>query len=88
MTEEVLRKGNLLEAVVLLEREIKDRAEITFMETVRIRHVIIGILPYVKITKLNLDASSVTSSCLGTKRMAVSPTQSRRQLVEKVLLPS
>ena len=30
----VLRKGNLPEAIVLLERDIKDLAEITLMETV------------------------------------------------------
>ena len=67
MTEKVLRKGNLLEAAVLLERDIKDRPENTSTEAVRIRHMIIGILPYVKRTKLNLDASSVTSAYSGTE---------------------
>ena len=41
------------EAVVPLEGEIKKRADITFKGTVPIRHVIIGILPYDKITNLN-----------------------------------
>ena len=47
MIEKVLRSGKLSEVVVFLERDIKDRAETTSMETVRLRHVIIGILPYV-----------------------------------------
>ena len=43
--EKVLRKPNLPESGVLLERDMKDRAEITSREAVRIRHVIIGIPP-------------------------------------------
>ena len=58
MTGKVLRKGNLPAAVVPLERDIKDVSEITSIETVRIGHVIIDILPCVKIT-LNRDANSV-----------------------------
>ena len=54
----VLRSGHLLEAAVLLERDIQDRAETTLLETVRICHVIFGMLPYVKITHLNRDAKS------------------------------
>ena len=49
MTEEVLRKGNRPEAVVHLERDSENRADITSKD----RHVIIGVLPYVKITKQN-----------------------------------
>ena len=47
MKEKILRSGKLSEVVVFLERDIRDRAETTSMETVRLRHVIIGILPYV-----------------------------------------
>ena len=50
MTEEDLRKEIPLEAVRLQEGDVKRRAEVTSNETVRIRHVIVGILPYVKIT--------------------------------------
>ena len=51
-----LWKGKLSEAVVPLERDLKDRAEITLMETVRTRHVILGIHPHVDMTKHNRDA--------------------------------
>ena len=44
--------------MVLQEGHIKERAEITSKEAVRIRCVIIGILPYAKITYLNRDANS------------------------------
>ena len=57
-----VRKGSLSEAVVLLERHPEDRAEICSRETVRIGHLIIGIFPYVKITKLNRDANSAKSA--------------------------
>ena len=60
-TGEVLRKGNVPVAVVLLESDVRDRVDITSKETLRIRHVIIGILPYVKATDLNRDASSAQS---------------------------
>ena len=53
MTGKILRKGNLLEAAVILERDIKVREEITLLEIARIRHVIIGIL------NENRDATSV-----------------------------
>ena len=61
-------RGNLPEAVVPLEREPEDRAEITEMESVRLRHVVIGILPYVNITKHNRDANSAKSACSGQRR--------------------
>ena len=48
MTEEALRKGSLPEAPVLLEGKIKKRADMNFKETVRIRRMIVGILPSVK----------------------------------------
>ena len=62
MTEEALRKGSLPEAPVLLEGKLKKRADITFKETVRIRRVIVGILPSVQITSLNQDAKSTKSA--------------------------
>ena len=40
MTGENVRKKSLPEAVVSLERDFKDGAEIKKMETLRIRHVI------------------------------------------------
>ena len=87
MTEENLRKESLPEALVLHERDIKDRAEITSMETVRIRRVIVGILLHVNITNKNWDANSSKSAYSSTLRLTVSPTKSRRKVVEKDLLP-
>ena len=39
------------------------RAKVTSKELVRIRHVIIGILPYVQSTELNRDANWATNVC-------------------------
>ena len=86
MTEENFRKGSLPEAVVFLGGEIKKRADITKEETVRIRHVTSGILPFVKITNLDRDANSAGRAYSSTKRLTVSPTTSRRKVVEKDLL--
>ena len=61
MTEEDLRKGTPREEVFRQEREVKDRARST-METVRIRHVIVGNLSCVKNTNLNRDANSAKST--------------------------
>ena len=44
-TGKVRVEGNLPEAVVHLERDSENRADITLKATVRIRHVIHGILP-------------------------------------------
>ena len=55
MTEEDLRKETLQGEVVHPERKVKDRARITSKGIERLRRVIIGILPDVKITKLNRD---------------------------------
>ena len=87
MTEEALRKGSLPEAPVLLEGKLKKRADITFKETVRIRRVIVGILPSVQITSLNRDAKSTKSAYSSTLRLTVSPAKSRSKVVEKDLLP-
>ena len=81
MTGKVLRKGNLLEAAVILERDIKVREEITLLEIARIRHVIIGIL------NENRDATSVKSGSLCTEKLTVSLTRNRRRMVVKDLLP-
>ena len=67
MTEGNFQKGTLPEAAVLLEGDVKKRA--TLKETVRIRHVIIGILPYVKITKLIRDANLAESAYSSTLRL-------------------
>ena len=62
---------------------VKDRARITSKEIVRIRRLTADILPYVKITTLNRDANSAISACSGTRRLTVSPAQSRRKVVGK-----
>ena len=62
VTEEDLRKEVPLEVSDLQEGNIKNRATITIKKTARIRHVIIGVLPYVKITKLNRDANLAISA--------------------------
>ena len=81
---EVLSKG-ISEAVVLLERDLEDRAKTTFVEIVRIRDVILGILPNVNITKHIRDAILVKSAYSGTIRLTVSLTRSRRKVAVKVL---
>ena len=49
------------------------RAEITSKETVRVRHVILGIFPCVNITKQNRDANVAKRAYSGTLRLTVSP---------------
>ena len=71
------------DAVVLQEGDSKNRAAITFKETAQIRHVIIGILPSVKITNLNRDANLAKSEDSCTLRLTVSPAKSQRKVVEK-----
>ena len=83
------------------EREISQRPQsfwtqmskyvqpMTLMETVRIRHVIGGILPCVKITKTESGCKFGEECMLGTKRcLTVSLTKSTRKVVGKVLLLS
>ena len=72
---------------VFLEEEAGKRAQVTPKEIARIRHVIIGILPYVKITNLNRDAKSATNVCSDTLRLLASPAKCRRKVVAKDLLP-
>ena len=82
----ILWSGSLSEAVVLLERDIKDCAETVSVEVARIRHVMIGILPYGRIASQKRDAYSAKFACSGTKSLTVSLTKSRKRMVEKVLL--
>ena len=76
MTED-FRKEALQGEAVHLERKVKDRARITSKGTVRIRRVIIGILPIVKITKRNRDVNSAISVCSSTLKRTLSPATSR-----------
>ena len=69
--------------VVFLERKVKERTKNTIKEVVRIRRVIVGILPYVKITNLNRNANSATSASSDILRLTDSPVKSRRKVVEK-----
>ena len=57
-------------------------------ESVRIRRVIFGILPYVKITSVYRDAKSATIVCLDTLRVEGSPVKSRSKVVVKDQLPN
>ena len=54
----ILRKEKLQEAAVRLRRDHGDRAKTTTVESARTHHVILGILPYVTITKQNRDTDS------------------------------
>ena len=52
-------------------------------ESAWIRRVIIGIVPYAKITSLYRDARSATNVCSDILRLTGSPVKSRRKVVEK-----
>ena len=65
----------------------KKRAEITSKEIVQILRVILGFLPYVKVTNLNRDTNSAKSAYSGALRLTVSLVQSRRKVVEKDMFP-
>ena len=84
--EKFFEKGIFSEAAVLLERNLEEREKTTSVEIVRIRHVILGILPNVNVTKHNRDVNSVISASSCTKRLAVIPTRNQRKQVIKVLL--
>ena len=71
----------------LLEQEARFRAEISWEESVRTRHVLIGTLPCVSITSLNQDAHMATNVISDTLRQKESPTESRRNVVWKDQLP-
>ena len=61
LTEEDLREALVPGEKVLLEGKVRKRAKKSSKEIVRIRRVIVDILPCVKITNLNRDANSATS---------------------------
>ena len=86
MTGRVLRKENLPEAVVPLERDVKDRADITLMETVRIRHAIIVILPYVRNSKSDRGCKSGEKCVFMHKEFYSQPHKKQEAMVEKVPL--
>ena len=74
LTEESHRKAVAPGEKVLLEGKLRGRATITSKEFVQVRHVIIGIFPYVK-TNLYRDPNSATNVCLDTLRLMRSPVQ-------------
>ena len=76
LTEKNLRKVLVPEEGVLLEGKAGKREE-----SARIRRVIFGILPYVKITSLYLDANMVTVVSSDRLRLVGSPERSRRKVV-------
>ena len=57
--------------------------QISSKESVPTRRVIVGILPYVNITRLNRDADSATNVCSDTLRLMGSPVKGRRQVAER-----
>ena len=65
--EGVLRKGSEFKA--------------NFEQNATIRHVVIGTLPRVSITRLNQDASMATNVMSDTLRLMGSPAQCRRKVV-------
>ena len=60
-------RENHPEVVVHWERDSENRADIALKETVRIRHVIIGILAYAKIPSQNRIQTSAKSAYSGTE---------------------
>ena len=79
MTGRYPQKVQAAEERALLEQEERVRAEITSVESVRIRHVILGTFPYVKITSLNQDASVATNADSDTLRLVGSPAKNRKK---------
>ena len=69
LTEESHRKFLVPGEKVPLEGKVRKRAKVTSKEIARIRCVIIGILPYVKLTHLNRDANSATLAFSDTLKM-------------------
>ena len=66
------------------ERDPSDRAKTTSVEIARIRRVISGILPDVKITNLSRDANSAISICWDILRLTGSPVKGRRKVAERL----
>ena len=81
-------KGNAPQWKLSIRKErSKDRARIASKEIVRIRRVIIGVLPYDGITNLNQEANSAKSAYSGTLRRTVSPVKKWKKVVGNDQLP-
>ena len=65
----------------------KFRAEISFEESVRTRHVVIGTLPRVSTASRNLGANLVNNAIFDMLRRRKSPARSRTKVVRKDQLP-
>ena len=89
MTDEDLRKESLPRGSSPSGRKKPKSVQTkTSKETVRIRRVLIGTLPFANITKQNRDANSAKSSYSGMLRLTVNPMKSRRKVAEKERLPN
>ena len=71
LTEELLRKDLVPGEKALLGEKAGNR-----VKKPQIRRVIVGILPYVRMTSLYRDASSATNVCLDTLRLMGGPISS------------
>ena len=67
LTEESLRKALALGEKSLWQERPESVHQVTTKELARIRRVILGILPYVKVTSLNRDANLATTVCSDTE---------------------
>ena len=76
-------KAQVVEEKALLGREAENRAKILWEESVRIRHVICGTLPCVKMTSLRQAAHLATNAFSDMLRRRRSPTRSQRNVVRK-----
>ena len=78
------RRHKMTEEVVLLEVDIKKRADVTSKETVRIRRVIIDISPHVKTTNLNRDANSAIIAHSRKLRLTVSQAKDEEKCWKRI----
>ena len=81
LTEGNPQKVHVAERKVLLEQEAEFNAAISFGESARIRHVIIGTLPCLSITSLNQVAQMEELVSSDTLRLMGSLATSRRKVV-------
>ena len=81
------QKVQIIEEEALIEHGAKFRAEISFEESVRTRHVVIGTLPRVSTTSLNPGANLVKNVIFDMLRLKRIPARSRRKVVRKDQLP-
>ena len=86
LTEENLERL-VPEEKALLEENAESRAKKSSNESVRTLRVIIGTLPYVKITSLRLDAFMAMIAVSDTLRRRKRPARSQRKVVRKEQLP-